>query len=140
MKIEVKRIHFDPDYTIGELRIEGVRHCFTLEDTVREKEGVSVADWKIPGKTAIPEGRYEVKVSYSNRFKRHLPILLNVPGFVGIRIHPGNSSKDTEGCILVGDNWGGGDFIGNSRHAFQSLFNKILDARNQDEDVWMEIT
>jgi len=139
MNIHIKRIHFDPDYTVGELFIDGVRHCFTLEDTVREKLGVSVASWKIAGKTAIPSGRYEIKVSFSERFKKHLPILLTVPGFVGVRIHTGNTSENTEGCILVGDSWGGGDWIGNSRAAFAPLFNRILAARNADQDVWLDI-
>lgn len=139
MKLRLKRIHFDPDYTVGELFIDGVRHCFTLEDTVREREGESVSVWKVAGKTAIPVGTYETKISFSNRFQRHLPILLNVPGFVGIRIHTGNSSENTEGCILVGDDWGGGDWIGNSRKAFQPLYAKILEARSRDETVWMEV-
>lgn len=79
---------------IGELTIDGVHQCFTLEDKVREK--------KIFGKTAIPPGRYEVTVSFSNHFQKKLPLLMNVPNFEGVRIHSGNTAKDTEGCILVG--------------------------------------
>lgn len=79
---------------IGHLRIDGQFKFFTLEDIEREV--------KIPGKTAIPRGTYEVKITYSNRFKKPLPILLDVPGFEGVRIHAGNTSEDTEGCILLG--------------------------------------
>ena len=90
--------------TIGELRFVGQpeRICYTLEDPVREAPGVPVAEWKKWGITAIPAGEYEVWITYSNRFKRMLPLLLNVPGFSGIRIHSGNTAEDTTGCIIVG--------------------------------------
>lgn len=95
--------------------------CYTLEDPVREP-GV-----KIPGKTAIPEGRYRVVLTLSPRFGEWVPLLLDVPMFVGIRIHWGNSAKDTEGCILVGDdptlsrdNW-----VGKSRVAYNRLVERI---------------
>lgn len=136
MKLLLHRIHFDPDYTIGELYIDGVKHCFTLEDAVREKPGVPVEKWKIPGKTAIPVGTYPVKVTYSPRFKWPLPLLVGVSGFSGVRIHPGNQSEDTEGCILVGMEWDGGDWIGKSRVAFTSLFERI----KKSNEVTLEIT
>jgi len=75
--------------------------CWTLEDIVREVEGHPVAMWKVKGRTAVPRGTYCVRVTYSNRFKTSLPLLLDVPGFEGIRIHGGNTASDTEGCILV---------------------------------------
>jgi len=102
MIIELKRDFLYPLCTIGTLTVDGLFVCYTLEDTVREVDGVDVKEWKIPGRTAIPRGEYEVVLSMSNRFKKILPEVLNVPGFAGIRIHTGNTQKDTEGCILVG--------------------------------------
>ena len=80
--------------TLGTLFLNGVFHCFTLEDAIRAE--------KIPGKTAIPPGRYPVRVSWSPKFQRPLPEVMNVPGFTGIRLHPGNTVADTDGCILCG--------------------------------------
>lgn len=119
--IFVKRMIFSDLSTIGELLFDNERLCYTLEDTVR-KDGV-----KIHGKTAIPAGKYEVVVSFSNRFQRYLPLLLNVPYFEGVRIHPGNTPQDTEGCILVGK-MHGVDLVTDSRVAFNELFAKIEEA------------
>ena len=80
--------------TMGILLIDGVFTCWTLEDVVREV--------KIPGETAIPAGRYAVRLSLSQRFQKLLPEILPVPGFTGIRIHAGNTQADTAGCLLVG--------------------------------------
>ena len=80
--------------TMGLLLIDGVFTCWTLEDVVRAV--------KIPGETAIPAGRYDVRLSFSQRFQKTLPELLAVPGFTGIRIHAGNTQADTAGCLLVG--------------------------------------
>lgn len=98
MKVEVKRTYKGPEYTIGKLYIDGHYLCDTLEDTVRP---VGV---KIAGKTAIPAGTYQVKKTYSPRFKKKLPEILNVPNFTGVRIHNGSTAKDTEGCVLLGLN------------------------------------
>jgi len=83
---------------IGDLFIDGEFFCYTLEDEKRA-DGV-----KVYGETAIPTGTYNVKLTQSNRFKRLMPLLLDVPMFSGIRIHGGNTSKDTLGCILVAFN------------------------------------
>jgi len=91
----LRRLDATAARTIGELFIDGVRLCYTLEDAIREGP-------KVPGQTAIPAGRYEVRVTYSPRFKTVLPLLVDVPGFEGIRFHAGNTAGDTEGCILVG--------------------------------------
>ena len=96
-KVEVKRTFKGTEYTIGKLYIDGTYFCDTMEDTVRTGE-------KIAGKTAIPAGTYKVKMTWSPRFKRYLPEILNVPNFSGVRIHAGNSALDTEGCILLGLN------------------------------------
>lgn len=93
---------------------------------------------KVYGETAIPEGTYNVVVTPSNRFKRDLPLVENVPGFEGIRIHPGNSAKDTDGCILVGT---GKTFetVTNSREAFDRLFKKIKESLASGEKVTLEV-
>lgn len=88
--------------TLGHLFLDDRHFCYALEDEIRERVGVAVEAWKKPGETAIPAGRYPVVITESRRFRRPLPELLNVPGFSGIRIHPGNSEVDTEGCLLLG--------------------------------------
>jgi len=94
MRLRLLREPSKDGATLGALYVDGVFFCWTLEDVVRPS--------KIPGETAIPFGTYDVVLSLSARFKTVLPEVLQVPGFVGIRIHAGNTSKDTEGCILVG--------------------------------------
>jgi hypothetical protein len=116
MEIVLKRTDFTNDSTIGELSINGKFECFTLEDKVRPV--------KIAGITAIPAGSYEVVITFSERFQVQLPLLLNVPNFDGIRIHAGNTSKNTDGCILVGQSKQT-DFIGTSRVALDALFKKL---------------
>lgn len=106
--------------TPGSLYIDGKFECFTLEDLER--------DIKIPGLTAIPKGSYVVQITMSQRFKKLMPLLLNVPGFEGVRIHSGNNSGDTEGCILVGSAASvlyGNPLVTNSRDAFNKLFSKL---------------
>ncbi len=127
MNLELKRVKLGEDYTIGRLSLDGRFLCYTLEDKVREVIGEPVTSWKVQDKTAIPMGVYPVIITMSARFKVRLPLLMDVPGFSGIRIHTGNSSKDTEGCILVGSTWDGSSgWIGSSKVAFSLLF-PILD-------------
>lgn len=121
MKIQIKRLHRTENSTIGELTIDGKFECYTLEDKER--------DVKIKSETAIKKGTYKVIINKSNRFKRLLPLLLNVPEFEGVRIHSGNSNHDTEGCILVGKTRSK-DFIGQSRKAFDTLFEKMQKAKD----------
>ena len=116
MKIQIKRLHKTENSTIGEMTIDGKFECYTLEDTEREI--------KIKSETAIPRGTYKVIINQSNRFKRLMPLLLNVPNFEGVRIHAGNSNHDTEGCILVGQNRSV-DYITKSRKAYEILFEKM---------------
>lgn len=118
--------------TIGEMLINGERKCFTLEDVVRP-DGE-----KVYGETAIPTGRYRVDITFSNRFQRDMPLLLSVPNFEGIRIHPGNTAVDTHGCILVGMDRSG-DSILNSRVAYTLVFADIRDALDRGEEVWCEV-
>jgi hypothetical protein len=96
MDIILKRTTFTEHSTIGEMYVDGVFECYTLEDRTRAP-GV-----KIPKETAIPYGRYQLVLDYSPKYKRIYPHILDVPMFTGIRIHPGNTDIDTEGCILLG--------------------------------------
>lgn len=100
MELTLRRTALRAGYTIGHLYIDGTYFCDTLEDTVRDLD----TEPKVPGRTAIPAGRYRVVVNRSPRFGRDLPRLLDVPHFDGILIHSGNSAADTAGCILVGRN------------------------------------
>lgn len=125
MKLEVKRHFKGPQYTIGRMYADGVYMCDTLEDTVRP-DGI-----KLAGQTAIPAGTYPVRITYSPRFKKMLPMLDNVPNFTGVRIHTGNTAEDTEGCILVGYNRVKGR-VCDSRAAFRRLF-ALLEKQPQIE-------
>lgn len=88
--------------TFGVVFVDGRFFSFSLEDEIRERPGVPVSQWKVPGHSAIPAGLYELTITPSARFKRDLPLLLNVTGFDGIRFHPGNTHADTAGCVLLG--------------------------------------
>lgn len=122
MLIEVKRFEFKDTHTVGKMYIDGVYECYTLEDVVRNGT-------KVLGKTAIPTGEYKLVIDASTRFKQDMPHILNVPDFTGVRIHSGNTSAHTDGCILVGTTWTGGDFIGNSKAAYKKLFDKLKKAK-----------
>lgn len=102
MQLSLQREISKSQATLGELFHEKKHLCFTLEDQVREIPGQKVSEWKIKGITAIPVGSFEIKWTFSQRFQKFTFQLMDVPGFEGIRIHAGNSDKDTEGCILVG--------------------------------------
>jgi hypothetical protein len=114
--VKLIRKEFTAISTIGDLLIDSQFYCFTLEDMWREK--------KIAKVTAIPYGKYEVVINFSNRFQKQMPLLLNVPGFDGIRIHNGVTAEHTEGCILLGFTKGE-DIIGNSKSAFNSFMPKL---------------
>jgi hypothetical protein len=142
MNLILKRIHEGDTFTVGQLYEESKYGlsaiCYTLEDKVREVEGQPVKEWKVQDKTAIPRGTYNVVVTMSNRFKIRLPLLQNVEGFTGIRIHSGNHSGNTEGCILVGMTWDGkSDWIGSSKIAMSALM-PIID--NSTSPVTLQIT
>ena len=109
MKLTLTRIAKRADYTIGRLADEkGEKICDTLEPTWRDYKG---GEKKVKGRSAVPEGTYRVVVTRSPRFGRHLPLLVGVPGFEGVRIHSGNTSRDTEGCMLVGQNLQAGKLL-----------------------------
>jgi len=139
MELKVIRKEFSSKTSIGELYINDVFFCYTLEDTDRnlmqtmgKKE---IEELKIYGKTAIPYGRYEVVMTWSNKFKCIMPLVNNVPGYLGIRIHKGNSEVDTLGCLLVGMKKSV-DKISNSTDAFDKLFILLKDACAKGK-VWI---
>ena len=147
MELILKRIAKRKTYTIGRMYIrqqvmdeylpgyEDHYFCDTLEPTWRDYEHGA---YKVKGRSAIPEGRYAVVISYSPRFKQWLPILLGVPKFEGIRIHAGNTAKDTEGCILVGQNREVGKVL-DSRKWLYELKQRIVEAKDKGEAVWITI-
>jgi len=130
MELLLKRTTRTDKSTIGELFVNGVFECYTLEDIEREV--------KIKGQTAIPKGVYKVGVSMSNRFKREMPILFDVKGFEGVRIHSGNTAEQTEGCILVGQTKSF-NMISGSRLAYSELFEKIKEVVSQKKQVILTI-
>ena len=135
MELKLVRDQLSPTFTHGKLYVNGVFQCYTLEDTDR---GLEVGGKKIAGKTAIPLGKYPVVVNRSPRFKADMPLLVDVPQFVGIRIHSGNSEKDTEGCILVGE-IRGKDTIASSRPAYAKLFEMLREAYLREEEIAISI-
>lgn len=132
MKLTLIRIANRPTYCIGKLYIDGVYFCDTIEDTDRGlDDSMSVKEVlgrKIKGQTAIPTGTYTVEITYSPKYKRMMPLLLNVKGYSGIRIHSGNTSKDTEGCLLVGKNTKVG-MVTDSRNTYQKLYAKMYNQK-----------
>lgn len=122
------RIANKPTYTIGKLYIDGCYYCDVLEDTDRglddDMKESEILKKKIKGQTAIPTGTYPVKITYSPKYKKLMPLIDNVKGYQGIRIHSGNTHKDTEGCLLVGKNKEVGKVL-ESRKTFNALY-KIL--------------
>jgi hypothetical protein len=131
MELHLLRTDFQAACTIGVLSIDGAFFCYSLEDRIHDGS-------KLPGETAIPEGRYEVRMSWSNRFASSMPHLVDVPGFTGILIHPGNTDKDTAGCILVGQRHEGNHLL-ESRLAFDALVPKLVDGIEAG-GCWLTIT
>ena len=139
MQLALTRKTLGPVATIGDLAIDGQHECVTLEDCVREVAGRPVSTWKIPGKTAIPVGRYRVVIDFSNRFQRLMPHVLDVPGFTGIRIHRGNVAADTEGCILLGLIVASPSMIQQSTLAFEMFFTKLQAALDSGQECWITV-
>ena len=139
MELLLKRIYSGSSYTIGHLYINGNYYCDVLEDVDRglsnDMSEEQIKKIKVYGRTAIPKGTYKVEVTYSPKFKRYLPILLNVKGFSGIRIHSGNTPEDTLGCILVGYNKEKGKVL-NSRVTSDKLTALL---RNTKEEIYITI-
>lgn len=141
MKITVQRNPSLGNATLGRMSIDGGFVCYTLEDEVREIEGQPVSAWKIKGATAIPAGEYIVALQYSPRFGPDTLTLLNVPGFSYIRMHAGNASEDTEGCLLLGMRATDTSLIGGtSRPAVQLVKAEVRAAIDRGEVVHITIS
>ena len=140
MELIVKRKVFSEKSTIGELHINGSYFCFTLEDKDRDlyktQPITEIAQKKLFGVTAIPYGRYDLALTYSNRFKQYMPQVLNVPAFDGIRIHSGNTDVDTNGCLIVAMQKGI-DSVSDSKTAYNALL-KMIKAVEKKEKITIE--
>lgn len=123
MRLSVKRNIFSAISTIGQLYVDEILYCYTLERP----------------EVQIPLGQYVIEIRYSPRFSRPLPHLLDVPGRSDILIHSGNWPRDTEGCILVGLQKGL-DSIAQSRLALDPLIVKIQTAVETGEKVTLIVT
>lgn len=136
MNIQLKRIAKKETYTIGKLYIDGVYFCDTIEDKDRGLNQImsinDIKKKKVYGETAIPTGTYKLVIDYSNRFKKNMAHILNVPGYEGIRIHTGNSAKDSLGCIIVGKNKVVGKVV-ESRDTYNQLFPILQKAFKEGE-------
>ena len=138
MKLHLQRTERGDRYTMGRLAIDGEPFCDTLEPTDRHLEAATMRpEQKLYGQTAIPTGSYPVVLTYSPRFKRTLPLLKNVPHFEGIRIHTGNTSADTAGCILVGRRLHSGRLT-DSRQTMRQLMT-TLTHRPQEQEISITI-
>lgn len=141
MKLRLERKYFKDTYTIGNLYIDGTFFCNTLEDKNRDlnKNGkFDNGEAKVYTETCIPFGTYDVKITFSPKFKRELPWLQNVPSFTGILIHRGNTAKDSAGCILVGENKAVGKVL-NSTPYEEKLVKMMKEAITKGEKITIEI-
>ena len=137
IKLRLERRYKGSKYTIGKLFIDDEYFCDTIEDIDRGLKSSMSIEYikkkKVYAKTAIPTGTYKIEMTYSNKFKRILPLLVDVKGFSGIRIHRGNTEIDSSGCIIVGENKVKGKVINSTRYEI-ALVNKLS---NEDD---IEIT
>lgn len=141
MELLLERKYLKSNYTIGNLFINGKFYCNIIEDVVRDinKNGTfDCGELKISGHTAIPYGKYGIQVTYSPKFKRKLPLLLNVKHFEGIRIHRGNTEKDSSGCLIPGENTKRGMVLNSTKYELE-LTNLIESANKKGEKVIIEI-
>ena len=142
MKLRLERKYKKERYTIGKLYINGKPFCETLEDKDRglkkEMPEEQLSKMKVKGETAIPSGTSNVIIIYSPKYKKPMPLLLGVPAYEGVRIHSGNTHRDTEGCILVGENKEVGKVL-NSRYTYNKLFAKLQAAVDRGETITLDI-
>ena len=142
MKIRMERKFKGEEYTISTLFINGLYLCETIEDKVRDLNADGDLDdpgeGKVPTETAIPFGRYRVDLTVSPKFKRALPILLNVKHFTGIRIHKGRTAEHSHGCILPGENKVKGQVLYSEKYEM-IIVERMLEALKRGEEVWIDI-
>ena len=142
MELQLKREIFTEQSTIGTLTINGAFECFVLEDRDRGLSDTltleQILKVKVYGKTCIPYGRYEIDWTMSARFKKMMPILLNVKGYSGIRIHKGNTELDSLGCLLCGTRKKS-NMITESTLATKNLYAKIEAAKKQGQRIFITI-
>ena len=141
MEILVTRAPSSDRATLGTLFVDGKQECVTLEDVVRVDDPATPQNEgaKVWGATAIPAGRYRVIINMSPRLKKPMMRLLNVPNFTGILIHSGNTDINTLGCILVGQQIVGRDYIRGGTHALPALQAKVQAALDRGEEVWITL-
>ena len=134
MRITLVRIANRPTYCIGKLYVDGKYFCDTIEDTDRGLDDLmdvnEILARKIKGETAIPTGIYEVTITYSPKYKKMMPLVNNVKGYSGIRIHSGNTAKDTEGCLIVGKNKEVGKVL-ESRATYNALYKRLVSTKSK---------
>lgn len=141
-----------PKYTIGAFSVDGKRMCESLEDTDRGLASnwtlAAIKASKIAGRTAIPKGRYKIVLSVSPKFKSKswarkygglVPEILNVPGFSGVRIHPGTTAQDTDGCILLGDNKAIGKVLNSQKRYYELMDKYLMPANVNKEEIYITI-
>ena len=121
MELKLQRYLLAENYTMGLLFIDNVYFCDTIEDKYR---GQDLSKTKVAGETCIPYGTYVVKITYSNKYRKSMPQILDVPYFTGIRIHSGSSAKDSSGCVIVGIKSKNGEVL-ESRKTYNALIKKI---------------
>lgn len=134
MRLTLVRIANRPTYCIGKLYIDGVYFSDVIEDTDRglkdEMSEEEILKRKVKGETAIPSGIYPVTITYSPKYRKNMPLISNVKGYSGIRIHSGNTSKDTEGCLIVGKNKEVGKVL-ESRITYNALYKRLVQTKER---------
>lgn len=143
MDLFLERKILNDNSTEGNLLIEKKWFCHTIEDKVRAKPGMWKSENKVFAKTAIPYGRYEVAVTWSNKFQRRLPLIINVPDFEGIRIHNGTSELSSAGCVIVSFKSDDGpdskrNRLVNDKKAMNDLCD-LIEKTQKKEKVWINI-
>lgn len=141
MELLLLRNRFYPTHTVGQLYVDGEYFCFVLEDVIREIEGQPVEKWKVQNETAIPQGKYEVGLEDSGLFGPDTLTLFKVPGFKYIRMHSGNTAKDTDGCLILGFGLTSSNIIafGTTKPAVLELKGKVKRALEDRKKVHITI-